>query len=125
MPKVNISVNPPLSKVGRALKQIAQDWNLQKNIEEFAFEIERAAKPVTPVDTGRLRASIMTDIGNLTATISPHTNYAFFVHEGTRFMKARPFMKIGLERAKMKLYGGEPPMLAHVRSVIDKNLPTK
>ncbi len=68
-------------------------------IRKSAFIIERQSKRVTPVDTGRLRSSISSDITPFSATVAPHTNYAVFVHEGTRFMTARPFMHKGAENS--------------------------
>lgn len=65
---------------------------LQTTIREGAYIIERLAKINAPVDTGRLRASIYTEIMQLKATIRPNVNYAIFVHEGTRFITSRPFM---------------------------------
>lgn len=64
-------------------------------IKKSAFLVERHAKIFTPVDTGRLRGSIAADIHPMKATIEPHTNYAIYVHEGTRFMVGRPFMTKG------------------------------
>lgn len=109
MPNIQIRVNPSFQSIGHAFKLIQLGAALQRAIERFSFVIERESKKVTPVDTGRLRASIVTDIGNLRAKIAPHTNYAGFVHEGTRYMRARPFMMWGVEAAKgdMRIFGEE------------------
>lgn len=61
-------------------------------VQKVALLVEREAKILAPVDTGRLRSSIGTDIHPLHATVEPHVNYAVFVHEGTRFISPRPFM---------------------------------
>lgn len=63
--------------------------------QKSAFKVEREAKLVTPVDTGRLRNSIATSlgIGGISAIVQTNVFYAIFVHEGTRFMKGRPFMQ--------------------------------
>ncbi|HBI50266.1 MAG TPA: hypothetical protein DDY21_00230 [Candidatus Moranbacteria bacterium] len=72
------------------------------------YQVERESKKETPVDTGRLRGSISV-AGSLAlraephVVISPHTAYAQYVHEGTRFMKARPFMTRGYEMSKNKI----------------------
>ncbi len=58
-----------------------------------ALMIERGSKMRAPVDTGRLRASIATSLYPMSATISTHVFYANYVHEGTRYIKGRPFMK--------------------------------
>lgn len=73
---------------------------LQGEVKRFAFLVERGAKQVTPVDTGRLRASIKVDIGNLKARVAPNVFYDIFVHEGTRFMRARPFLFWGVQTAQ-------------------------
>lgn len=70
---------------------------------ESAFAVERRAKILSPVDTGRMRASIATSLGiatrGLSSVVSTNVNYAIFVHEGTRRMRARPFMRQGAEAA--------------------------
>ena len=74
---------------------------ISRTIRASAFYVEAEAKPVTPVDTGRLRASIGADkIEPFEAIISPHTDYAIFVHEGTRYMRKRPFMLWGSKKAR-------------------------
>ena len=57
---------------------------LNTAIRKSAFLIERESKKVTPVLTGRLRASIFTTINPLRATVEPKTDYAFIV-QGLRY----------------------------------------
>ncbi len=57
----------------------------------------------SPIDTGAMRRGIqMSQTGKFQAIIKPSriTPYALFVHEGTRFMKARPFFDITARRHK-------------------------
>ena len=93
---------PNLKKLRKALKShprlFVQEFN--KAIYKAGFKIQAESKKVTPVDTGRLRASISTDTGFLQAIISPHTDYAIYVHEGTRYMRKRPFMEKGLKSSE-------------------------
>ena len=102
---IEIKVNA--EKVARAFKQAPK--NLGKNLSiavvKSSFLVERESKVVTPIDTGRLRASIATQIKPLSAIISPHTNYAVFVHEGTRFMTGRPFMERGAKASERRIEG--------------------
>lgn len=79
--------------VGRALVEA---------VEASGFIAEGAAKraltegPTRAILTGLLRASTRFyefDPFNLKATVYPLVNYAIFVHEGTKYMPARPFMK--------------------------------
>ncbi|MCK5019589.1 MAG: hypothetical protein KAS32_21200 [Candidatus Peribacteraceae bacterium] len=58
--------------------------------------IEGASKPLTPIDTGRLRSSYRTRFRPLAGHLIVNTNYAIFVHEGTRFMERRPFLQDGV-----------------------------
>lgn len=76
---------------------------LNTGLEKSAFLVERESKIKTPVDTGRLRASIFTTLRPLVATVMPKTNYAVFVHEGTTRMRARPYMTEGLEAAMSEI----------------------
>lgn len=66
-----------------------------------AIRVQGAAKRNCPVDTGRLRSSIsvsqeFTDHGAVT-TVGTDVEYAIFVHEGTRYIAGRPFLRDALE----------------------------
>ena len=87
-------INQAFKKSSRKMKQ-----ELTVAIKKSALMIERESKKSTPVDTGRLRTSIISDIRPMKATIAPHTDYAIFVHEGTRHIESRPFMREGVEKA--------------------------
>jgi HK97 gp10 family phage protein len=74
-------------------------------IEKTARTIEAGAKRDVAIDTGNLRRSIHTTIGNggLAATVAAGTTYAIFVERGTRRMVARPFLIPNFEREAPKL----------------------
>lgn len=97
MSDFTITIKPSFAEVGRALGNVKFESFLRKEINKVAFSIERVAKQVTPVDTGTLKSSILTSpaVLGLKATISPRVHYAIYVHEGTRYMRARPFMTMG------------------------------
>ena len=61
-------------------------------IKKSALTIEGASKINAPVDTGRLRASILTEVHSNYAEVMPTVDYAVYVHEGTKFMNSNPFM---------------------------------
>lgn len=68
-------------------------------------KVEAQAKRDAPVDTGRLRASIKVEEGTSTGsrvgvTIGSDVNYARWVHDGTRYMRARPFLLRALDAAR-------------------------
>lgn len=59
--------------------------------------VERYTKIESPVDTGRMRASISEgqEIFPKYATIGPTVEYAKYVETGTKRMRANPFMARG------------------------------
>lgn len=78
--------------------------NLNVAIKKSAFALEREAKEVTPVKTGRLKTSIFTRVRTFKATVSPNTDYAYTVHEGLGSNKnkgRRPYMEWGKENSKL------------------------
>lgn len=89
-----VSIKPDISKMVKAMNL---STFMRAEVNRLAASVERYAKQLTPVDTGRLRASISFSPATLwlTSVVSTHTNYAIFVHEGTRYMRARPFMETG------------------------------
>lgn len=117
--QIYVDINPTFEKLADKFQGINVGQFLQKSITKFAFMTEAESKKVTPVDTGRLRASINTSLYPLRAVVAPHTNYAVFVHEGTRKMKARPFMKWGVEAAARGL---ESMMAKELTKIIEEKI---
>lgn len=72
--------------------------NLNKAIARVVLKIERDSKIGTPVDTGYLRASHYTRFQPLKGEVGTNTQYDTFVHEGTRFMKARPYLQSAVDK---------------------------
>lgn len=98
---VQINADKLLGFLGRLPK--ALDQALDRAIAKAAFVIEGRSKAVTPVDTGRLRASIHTVNSRLRAEIGTNVSYAIYVHEGTRFMQPRPFMSEGVQASRNQI----------------------
>lgn len=71
---------------------------LNTAIKKSIFTIQADSMRNTPVLTGRLRASHTSMFENLKGSVSTHTNYDVFVHEGTRYMKGRPYMRQAVEK---------------------------
>jgi HK97 gp10 family phage protein len=73
------------------------DKNIAECLEVLVKNVEMRAKQVAPVDTGRLRADIGVKMqrSGLEGVIFNTSNvkYAFYVHEGTRRMKGRPYIR--------------------------------
>ncbi len=77
----------------RAPKIVSRE--LDKGIARAMATLERTAKKESPVDTGRLRASHRTRLGNLRGELVPTVRYATFVHQPgvTRNWKGNPWME--------------------------------
>ena len=137
MHNVEIQVTPPFERVGSAISLIKMGAALQRAIEKAAYAVEKYAKKETPVDTGRLRASIFTDIGTLQARIAPNTAYASWIHEGWRMQNGKkiyikgmgragtpvggkPFMKLGMETTRQSMEGDI--IVKELSLEIEKNL---
>ena len=101
----------PLIKIETNIDEVVKNLGSKSNrivraiktaIRKSGFLVERRAKLLVTnrmvnVITGRLRNSINTTlgksgIGSFSATIQPNVDYAIFLHEGTRYIRARPFM---------------------------------
>lgn len=105
---IRVTVKPTMEELKAKFGSFKAENFLRDEIRKIAFSVERFSKQLTPVDTGRLRSSITVDmmqVPEIGATIAPHTDYAIFVHEGTRYMRARPFMQKGAEYAGQFIEG--------------------
>lgn len=71
---------------------------LDRAIKTSVLLVGRRSRVLTPVDTGRLRASTRETFRPMYGEVGTFTNYDIFVHEGTRFMKARPYMRNAVEQ---------------------------
>lgn len=76
---------------------------LNNAIRKSIIDIQSTAVPITPIDTGRLRSSYEIEFGDLRGSTGPTAEYAIYVHEGTRYMKGRPFLKQALENSIGKI----------------------
>lgn len=97
-----------VSKFGKLPTELK--FAIRNSIRKSAKVIEGVAKKTVSRgvlkawDTGFMAGSIRPDyIRALKASVSPHTDYAIYVHEGTRFMRARPFMKVASEKGTPKI----------------------
>lgn len=104
--QINVNVVPSWEKLADKFKGFEDILfkKVSEGISAYAFLIERGGKMFSPVDTGRMRGSVAVSMGiqdkGLSASIGPHVDYATYVHEGTRYMKGRPFMEWGLNAYK-------------------------
>lgn len=94
MPSVNITIkNLPQIKRAFGMAPSLMRRNMRTAIDQSLKIIEFASRNRTPVDTGRLRSSHRSRLtSDFSGEVGTHVNYDIFVHEGTRYMKARPFL---------------------------------
>jgi len=120
MTTITYTVKPSVQKLANVFGKMDFKAFLRKETEKLAFATERFGKQLTPVDTGRLRASIGVSslIGVVGHMVSTSVSYSVYVHEGTRYMRARPFLKKGLDFAIQNLDG-------KIASRLDKEITDK
>jgi HK97 gp10 family phage protein len=70
---------------------------LNTAIKKSILSIQAKSMLNTPVATGRLRASHTSTFGDLKGTVGTNTKYDIFVHDGTRYMRPRPYLKDAVE----------------------------
>lgn len=77
-------------------------------IEPLTEKAGQYAKERVPVDTGTLKESVHWDVRGLVGMVKsggPGAKHANLVEYGTQFMKARSFMRYGINKAKRELKG--------------------
>lgn len=100
--EIKVEVSPSIDSLVKKFQGVESILvsKLKEGVLGYAYLVERGAKMFSPVDTGIMRGSIAVSYGimsgGLSALISPNVDYAVFVHEGTRYMRGRPFMEWGL-----------------------------
>lgn len=99
---ISVSVKPTFEALAKAISSVDVEKRMRKMMEEYAYSVERYSKQVSPRKTGYMMGSIRPDIGKDIEIGTHNVKYAYWVHEGTRFMRSRPFMKWGLEFASKK-----------------------
>lgn len=77
--------------------------DVAKDLARRAVQVDRAAKNLCPVDTGRLRSSITWEVNRdglgLYALIGSNVDYAIHVELGTRYASAQAFLRPALGAA--------------------------
>lgn len=98
MPEIAVRIKN-IADIKRAFSMaptlMAKELNIA--IREAVLTIGRRSRINTPVDTGRLRSSTYEQFTNLKGEIGTKVEYDIFVHEGTRFMAGRPYLRRAVE----------------------------
>jgi hypothetical protein len=102
--KITITNLPQIKRAfNKAPKLMTKELNTA--IAKSVLLIKRDSMKNTPVLTGLLRASHETTFENLKGSVFTTRNYDIFVHEGTRYMKARPYMRDAVEGDALAIDG--------------------
>lgn len=89
--------------------QIKQSGNVRTDVFRRCVRVQSAARDrlgsnPRRIDTGRLRSSIAIAVlpqeGTWVGRVGTNVDYAIYVHEGTRYMRANPFLKDALPAAR-------------------------
>lgn len=106
MPNVSIKItNLPQIKSAFAKSPRKMVDELNTAIKKSAIKIQGESMRNAPVLTGRLRSSHTSLFENLKGIVQPNTDYAIYVHEGTRYMKARPFLFDAVQSEEQSVQG--------------------
>lgn len=98
MPTIDIRItNLPQIKAAFGKSPLLMMRELNAAIQRSVLTIGRDSRLLTPVRTGRLRASTYERFSNLRGEVGTNTEYDVFVHEGTRFMRGRPYLRRSVE----------------------------
>lgn len=90
---------------------------LNRAIQKSVIGIGTDSRRGTPVDTGRLRASTYERFSNLKGEVGTNTDYDIFVHEGTRYMRGRPYLRKAVDSNQAET---ERNFTVAVQNVLDK-----
>ncbi len=97
------------------------DSAVGKFVAKKVVIVTRRAKSYAPVDTGRLRSSITSEMGQegteIVGRIGTNVHYAPHLEFGTRYMRACPFLRPALAAAD----GGADPLGADIASIRREN----
>lgn len=93
MPEFSVQIkNLPQIRAAFRKAPVLMTRELNTAIRRSILTIEGKSKQNTPVDTGTLRASTRSIFSNLRGEVGTNVFYDVYVHEGTRYMRGRPYL---------------------------------
>ena len=95
-------LNAVMTNIDKSNAQLAS--GIDRIVQGAGIRCQALAKQACPVDTGRLRNSILYHkIGKNICTVDTNVVYAVFVEMGTRHMSSRPFLYPAYIKAKQEM----------------------
>lgn len=92
-------INSLVKNFATASSEVRNEFNLA--IKMAGIRIQREAKIESPIDTGNLRSQIkFTNLNNGKGVVGSYAKYSVYVHEGTKHMRANPFMERAIDQSK-------------------------
>lgn len=102
--KLEIKITSDAEKLLRKFNNTdTVEKDVSKLVKDTLHNIERDAKKRCPVDTGRLRGSITTNIiSTYSGEVGTNVEYAEYVEYGTRYQSAQPYFEPAVEKNEGK-----------------------
>ena len=103
--KLEIKITSDAEKLLRKFNNTdAVEKDVSKLVKDTLYNIEKDAKRDCPVDTGRLRGSITTNIiSTYSGEVGTNVEYAEYVNSGTRYQEAQPYFDSAVKKNEDKL----------------------
>jgi len=87
---------------GKELEQLINK-NMEKRLDKVGADLAGEVKKAAPVDTGKLRDSIIWQRKNDTVVIAATAEYALYVEQGTRTTRPQPFLRNTLAKERKEI----------------------
>lgn len=102
--KLEIKITSDAEKILKKFNNTATvEKDVSKLVKDTLYNIERDAKKQCPVDTGRLRGSITTNIiSTYSGEVGTNVEYADYVNSGTRYQEAQPYFDSAVKKNEDK-----------------------
>lgn len=102
--KLEIKITSDAEKLLRKFNNTdTVEKDVSKLVKDTLYNIEKDAKQKCPVDTGRLRGSITTNIiSAYSGEVGTNVEYAEYVEYGTRYQSAQPYFEPAVEKNEDK-----------------------
>nr|DAZ68155.1 MAG TPA: putative tail component [Caudoviricetes sp.] len=102
--KLEIKITSDAEKILKKFNNTATvEKDVSKLVKDTLYNIERDAKKKCPVDTGRLRGSITTNIiSTYSGEVGTNVEYAEYVEYGTRYQSAQPYFEPAVDENEDK-----------------------